>query len=132
MHDLDRVVARLVQSASKSTGVGGNGYRLAAVILDKKGNVVSNVKTNLYRTHPALLRYSAFPYLHAECNAILSHGLDHCYGCSLLVCRITRHRRNRITMAKPCSMCEQLARDVGIKKLLYTDWSGAIAEQRLR
>jgi tRNA(Arg) A34 adenosine deaminase TadA len=132
LHCLDRVVARLVQSAQSTPGVGGNGYRLAACILDKKGNMISNVKTNLSRTHPALRHYSPFPFLHAECNCILSHGLDHCSGCSLLVVRVTRHRRSRLTMSKPCSMCEQLARDVGIKKILYTDWSGTIESIQLR
>lgn len=124
MLPLDRNISRLVQQARSTEGVGGNGYRLAAVLLDKKERIVSNVKSNLYRTHPFLLKYSQYPYLHAECNAILSHGLDHCNGLSLLVVRVDRSKVPRLTMAKPCLMCRSLAKDVGIKEIMYSTWEG--------
>lgn len=126
------LMLRLVEQARSSEGVGGNGYRLAACILDRKGNQIGKIKTNVARTHPALSKYSKFPFLHAECNAILGVGYDNCSGCDLVVCRITRTRQLKLTMAKPCIMCHSFAKDVGIRRIHYTNWEGHIESIRLR
>lgn len=106
-------------------GVGANrNYRVGAVLFDKKGRVHAR-GYNSYKTHPALAPYSPYPYLHAESSCILHAGLDNCSSLSLLVTRIKRN--NEITMAKPCKVCYNLLKEVGIYNIYYTDWKGNIS-----
>lgn len=107
------------EAASKSKGVGGNkkqSYRLGASLIDRPFIICS--KSNSYKTHPFLAKYSPFPCQHAETAVILSHGLDDCKGLSLYVLRITR--TNQIAMAKPCKICQALIEEVGISECYYT------------
>lgn len=120
------LILRMVEQAKASSGVGGNGYRLSACIVDKKGNQLGNIKTNVRKTHPTLIRYGPYPFMHAECNAILGIGYDNCRGNDLVVIRITRTRTPQLSMSRPCGMCERLAKDVGIRRIHYSNWEGKI------
>lgn len=104
-------------------GVGKNRNYKVGAILFKKGHIYA-AKSNSYKTHPYLLHYSEYPYLHAESACILSHGLDNCWGLDLLVTRMLRS--GSFSMAHPCASCQSLIKDVGIKNIYYSDWKGRI------
>ena len=102
-------------------GFGGNKknrFRLGSVIVYKKRILIA--KHNCIKTHPKLLPYFKFPYLHSEANAILSLGVDNCEDCIMYVVRILRN--SEIGMAKPCPSCFELIKHVNIKKVFYTTY----------
>lgn len=110
--------------ALTSEGIGKrNSYRLGAIIFDKKR--VLCAKPNIRKTHTVLSKFSKFPYLHAETNCILSHGLDNCNGKSLLVVRVAMDDctlRNSL----PCAVCSSMIKLAGIKKVYYSNNEGEI------
>ena len=102
-------------------------YHVVACIFNDKGRILT-VKTNEYKTHPIAKDFGyEYPYLHAELNAAISHGLDDCHGLNILVFRITP-KQKRITMAKPCGQCLSMLRTLGFRKVYYTDWLGNLQE----
>ncbi len=111
--------AYAVALAGKGAG-GKTGYRLGAVIVNKKK--IEAAKFNCLKTNPKLCKYFPYPYLHAEAHAILSLGLDNCCNKSLYVVRILRD--NSWALAKPCSSCAQLIKDVGIKEVFFSTSEG--------
>jgi tRNA(Arg) A34 adenosine deaminase TadA len=123
----DGAIRRAIQAATETEGI--KRYKLGAVLFDKRGNIL-NVKGNCRKTHPALSKFTPFPYLHAESYCLISHGLDHCRGLNLFVTRLDS--TGRPTMAKPCSVCSSLGRFVGLRSLIYTDWEGKIVEDSSR
>lgn len=123
----DALIRRAVQAAKETEGI--KRYKLGAVLFDKRGRII-NAKGNSRKTHPILLKYSPYPYLHAESNCIVSHGTDNCSGLNLLVCRVTPGAH--LTMSYPCSACLALIREVGISKVYYSDWEGNILEDSPR
>lgn len=104
-------------------GVGGKtgkNFRLGSVIVNKKKIEVA--KFNCLKTHPKLCKYYSYPYLHAEANCILSLGLDNCEDKIIYVARVLRDGSQ--ALAKPCSSCYQLIKDVGIREIYYTTPNG--------
>jgi len=120
----ERLLSAAISTAQKGPGVGRRAnYRVGAVLFDRSHRILQS-RTNSYKTHPTLARYSRWPFLHAESSCLIHHGLDHCDGLSLLVTRVSAS--GRPTMAKPCSCCEELIKDSNLKFVYYTDWNGAI------
>lgn len=107
-----------------SEGVGKrNSYRVGAILFEK--NRILEARTNSRKTHPALAKFTKWPYLHAETSCLISHGLGNCTGTSLLVLRM--HRDNTtLSCAKPCPVCEGLLELSGVKRVYYSDWNGDI------
>lgn len=104
-------------------GVGGRDgctFRLGAVLAKGPIGIIS--RFNSYKTHPELIKFTAYPYLHAEQAVLLFHGLDNCKGLSLFTLRITR--QNEIALAKPCSVCLKLIKLARIKDVYYTTRTG--------
>lgn len=121
---MEKYVQLAKNAALSSEGVGRNdNYRLGAVLLNSRGRILS-CRSNSRKTHPLALKFSRYPFLHAEAHAITSAGLDNCKGGMLLVVRTRAD--NSLTMARPCSSCQALINYVGIKDVLYSDWSGQI------
>jgi tRNA(Arg) A34 adenosine deaminase TadA len=105
-------------------GVGKrNSYRVGAILFEK--NRVLTAKVNSLKTHPALKRFTQYPYLHAESACILGHGLDYCAGTSMLVLRLHRDN-NTLSCAKPCDTCMSMIELAGVRKVWYSDWDGEI------
>lgn len=116
-----KAISTAYQAAAATPGI--KRYKLGAVLYDKKGRILTS-KGNLRKTHPILLQYSLYPFLHAESHCILSHGMDHCRDCILFVLRLGCD--GSLRNARPCSACLDLAIDVGIKEIYYTEEGGKI------
>jgi hypothetical protein len=59
---------------------------------------------------------------HAEMD-VVSRMKEICNNDVLHVMRFTKN--GEISMAKPCRYCQEYLRKKGIRKVRYTDWSGA-------
>lgn len=113
--------ARAVALTSLGTGQ-RNSFRVGAVLIDR--NRIVTAKSNSYKTHPLLVKYSEWPFQHAESACVLSHGLDNCDGLDLLVTRVDK--KGRLTMSKPCPSCTALMVDTHIRNVYYTNWEGQL------
>ena len=99
----------------------GRCYHLAA-ILRRNGKVI-RIGENTSKTHPRFLRQyedgTWGAHMHAEMN-VLRFAQP---GDVLEVIRFKKCNHER-TMARPCQLCMEEIRKSGIKKVMYTNWSG--------
>ena len=117
----NRYFAAAKAVAMTSPGVGKRkSYRLGAVLF-QKGQIIS-VGVNSYKTHPKLKFRSEWPFLHAEQHAIFRWGIDRCEGLDMYVARVWKN--NQSAVSKPCKICQQLIKDIGIKNTYYMDNRG--------
>lgn len=121
----NRVVAAAMKAATNTQGI--KRYKLGAVLF--KRNRIFATGGNRRKTHPALVRYSAFPYLHAESDCVLRHGVAESKNCNILVVRIDV--LGKLTMAKPCDVCLSFLRASGIREVYYSSWDGSITSLSL-
>lgn len=104
-----------------------------ASILSNQG-LPLNKAVNMLKTHPWLTKYTKHPFLHAESHAILKHGINNCEGLDLVVLRFSKDHEIKdkqifkLTMSYPCSACWSMIKDVGIRRVFYSDWDGVIRE----
>ena len=106
--------------AISGVGTCKGGFRVGAVLLER-GRII-NAKSNSYKTHPLLTKYTEWPFQHAESACIIANGIDNCEDMDLIVTRVDK--RNNLTMAKPCDSCQALMRDANINKVFYSNWKG--------
>ena len=66
---------------------------------------------------------------HAEIGAILGIPRTKTEGATVYVVRVNRSGQYR--MSKPCPMCEEVLRFVGIKKVVYTENGNTVGEYKL-
>jgi deoxycytidylate deaminase len=110
------------ETAAYAVALTGNGvgsksrFRLGAVLVYK--NSIVAVGTNSYKTHPLMAERTAWPFLHAEQHAIIRAGVDNCEGLDLYIARVLKN--NTLALSKPCGVCAELIRDVGIKRTFYS------------
>lgn len=111
-------------AALASPGVGGRNrsYRVGAAIFNRRR--VLSVRHNSYKTHPQLLKYTDYPFLHAEQAALIALGLDNCDGCEIVVVRVRKD--GSFAMAKPCSVCQELVTEAGIRAVHFTTDNGML------
>lgn len=127
-----KLLRSLSNLALNGDGVGGrkrDGYKLAACLLDKRGRPVS-YGINSYKSHPLAVYYSDYPFVHAELDVCVGHGLRNCSGLDLVVVRVLKD--GSLTMAKPCNACTKLMQDIGIRKTIYSNWAGELVEDSIR
>lgn len=112
---------RWVKYAAKLAATGTGKYRLASIVFDKRGRIISTGINSYARTHPQQAKYAQLlswnerTFLHAEIAALVKcHRRPH----SILSVRIDREGKTRL--AKPCPICEIAIREAGIKVIQYT------------
>ncbi len=100
----------------------GRAYHVAAV-LRRKGDVIK-VGENTDKTHPRFKRQyddgTWASHMHAEMN-VLRFARP---GDEIEVMRFSKCG-HRMTMAKPCPLCQKELKKAGIKKVKYTNWDGS-------
>lgn len=104
-------------------GKNKNAFKCGAIIVNRKTIIAS--RFNSYKTHPQLIKFTQYPFLHAEQAAILSYGIAELRkkkGIKLYIAR-TRKDRN-LALAKPCSVCQAMIDAAGIKEVYYSTKNG--------
>ena len=66
---------------------------------------------------------------HAEIGAILGLSRSTTEGATVFVVRV--NRRGEYRMSKPCPMCEDVLKFVGVKKVVYTTDGNTVGEHKL-
>jgi tRNA(Arg) A34 adenosine deaminase TadA len=106
-------------------------FRHGAVLV--KGNSVRNMACNKHRHCHFGKRFreanTGTATLHAELGVILGMDRSITQGATVYVARVNKEGTAR--MSKPCPMCENAMRHVGIKRVIYTDRNGRIETMTL-
>ena len=109
-------------TAAHAIAMSGNGvgmkskFRLGAVLVHR--NIIVSIGMNSYKTHPLMAERTEWPFLHAEQHAIIRAGVDNCEGLDLYIARVLKN--NDLALSKPCKVCTELIKDVGIKNIYYS------------
>ncbi len=99
--------------------------RLCSVITDRKGNVLSIGQNSYTKTHPLMKVYAnkvnrpESCFLHAEIAALVRlNNKDKKRANKIYVARLMKN--GEIGTAKPCTICQKIISDFGIKSIEYT------------
>ena len=104
-------------------------WKLVAAIFNKKP--VSVAYNDLKKTHPLTAKgYKGYlARTHAEIRCIRNTPPSCLKGATIVVARA--NDCSHLQMARPCSICMKIIREVGIKKIIYSDNNGNFIEERL-
>jgi len=102
--------------------------RLGCVVV-KRGVPISSGCNNMMKTHPRAARY-AYPYLHAELDALIGIDESDLRGSVVYVAR--RRHIGTPGLAKPCEYCMSELYRVGVKGVFYTLDGGDLEYINLR
>jgi len=106
-------------------------FRHGAVLV--KGSSIRNVSCNKQRHCSFGTRFRApdcgDATLHAELGAILGVDRGVTRGSTVYVARINKEGEAKIS--KPCPMCQNAMKHVGVRRVVYTDKDGDIVSMRL-
>ena len=114
--------------------------RIGAVVVD--GNRIISTGYNSTKTSPVQDKYNKYrhfddgayciPKVHAEIAALsplLNNNSINWSKTELYIYR--EHKDGEISCAKPCEACSALIRDLGIKRIYYTDWDGSFVKEEV-
>lgn len=105
-------------------------FRIGAVIF-KGSRIIASGHNGIRssRIHPLHKHYNNS--LHAEQDAILNvKDWSTLKGYSILVIKISK-TKGILSMARPCEMCQQLLKHVGIKTMYFSNELGEIVSEKL-
>lgn len=112
---------RAIREAKKSDF---HAYKLGALVLNKCRIISKGFNSN--KGHGRMIRDHGYRGgKHAECDAIMRASS----GDTLVVVRIRKD--GKLSCSKPCEKCLKLAKEFGIKKIIYTDWDSSVCEMRI-
>ena len=120
---------KVYELALQSSGIADSQYRLAAIMVNKKGIIVSK-GTNSYKTHPLFKKFYKYPYHHAEGSCIINRGINNIDSSDIIfVARVGK--KDTLLLAKPCKSCQELIRFVGIREVYYSNANGVFEKMIL-
>jgi len=100
-----------------------NAFKCGAVIVSRKAIIAA--RFNSYKTHPQLIKFTPYPFLHAEQAAILACGIGFLRRQKGLKLYIARTKKDHtLALAKPCSVCQAMISEAGIKEVYYSTKHG--------
>lgn len=101
-------------------------FRVGAVIV-RKNQVLSFGHNKPTQTHPR--SRNAWRRIHAELDAILGVPLEVLRGADAYIVRITH--TGLLAMSRPCIDCVNLLREVGIRKMYYSNEKRVVQEENV-
>lgn len=123
---------RILSRAKNAEFEDDSRYKVLAIIVDKKGNVISQGINSFKKTHPVQAHYCQRCnkehniFLHAEIAALVKCRKD---PYAIYVMRFLKD--GKLALAKPCEICYTAIRESGIEKCFYTDSKGRFKELKV-
>jgi len=106
--------------AKKSAQKSNSKFKLGAVVLDKKHRVLNFASNDMTKTHTKSKGWGG--YIHAEFKTLLGLSIEETQGGSIYVYRELQD--GSMAMSKPCSVCQEIIKQYGIKNVYYTTETG--------
>lgn len=104
-------------------------FRLGAVLVKKK-RVVSTGYNQMKKTHPQMQKFCRQRHtlgLHAEVHCAIGVPMADLDGAELYVARVLRD--GSTALARPCGVCREFLRSVGVRLVSYTTKQGIDSER---
>lgn len=115
-----------IEEAEKSTNYP---YRVGAVVF-KSSRIISSGH-NQVRSNSICKKYKIYDEsLHAEQDALLGLEWSKLKNCS--ICVIRMNSSGNLSMGKPCKMCWNILKFVGIKNVYYSSYTGTIVKEKIK
>lgn len=117
-----RIIERLKKLAMNSSEPENGRYRIAAAVLDRKGNVLSTAVNSYVKTHPRQDLYARKTgnhhksFLHAEVAALVK--VKSGTPAKIVVVRVGNG--GELRLARPCEVCMMAIKQAGIELIEYT------------
>lgn len=100
-------------------------HKMAAVLA--KGNRVVSVGVNQQKTDPNIARKTnRVDKLHAEMHCIGRNRDEDLRGLTIYIVRVTR---TGLGLSRPCPLCWEMIRSVGIREVVYSTHTGWVREK---
>lgn len=125
-----RLIEKAAEFCDEADSTAGS-HRLAAILTDKKGNIISKGFNSL-KSHPIQAEYaekvnkSEAIYLHAEISALVKCRKD---PHTIYITRLLKNGQK--SMAKPCPICQLALKEAGVQRIVYTDFDGSISVEEV-
>ena len=104
-------------------------FHIGAVIFNSK-RIISSGHNGIRSSANIKNKYKHYENaLHAEQAALLNVNWNKVKGCSILVLKISKTKK-QLSNAKPCSMCIAILHHVGIKDIYYSNEHGEIVKYK--
>jgi len=127
---------RYIELAKNVAAQADHGEHFHGAVLVKGGKIINcshnSVNFNKFAAHYVHLndgRKKIHASLHAEIGCILGLPRKVTHKADVYVVRV-RHT-GELAMSKPCAMCEQVLRHVGVKRVFFSDDSGIICKMSI-
>lgn len=91
-------------------------YKLGAILI--KGGKIINAKYNSSKTHKWATHLYKYGSRHAELSTLINLNYDQTCNSIIFVARTTKTKH--FALSRPCSMCINAAKKMGVKKIYYT------------
>lgn len=131
IRQLSKKEKKYVDLAKRISYQSGYSHRHGAVLI--KGASIINVSCNKNKFSSFATRFTKkekeFVTVHAELGSILNVERTHTEGATVYVVRV--NNQDELRLSKPCPMCEEAMRFVGIKKVVYSTSEGTFEEVKL-
>ena len=119
---MSRIIERLRKLALNSADTEKGRYRMAAAVLDHKGNILATATNSYVKTHPRQKHYASKvgneykSWLHAEIAALVKvkNGIPS----KIVVVRVGNN--GELRLAQPCPVCMLAIKEAGIESIEYT------------
>jgi tRNA(Arg) A34 adenosine deaminase TadA len=131
IRQLSKKEKKYVDLAKRISYQSGYSHRHGAVLI--KGASIINVSCNKNKFSSFATRFTKkekeFVTVHAELGSILNVERTHTEGATVYVVRV--NNQDELRLSKPCPMCEEAMRFVGIKKVVYSTSEDTFEEMKL-
>ena len=120
---------KFITLACQISKLSNHRFRVGAVIT--KGRRVIGVGCNKIKTHPKQRNQYTGEMgerIHAELSSIINAGRS-LRGCVIYIARIKKN--GDLAMARPCEFCMDHIEEAGIKKIVFSNESGEIEEEKI-
>ena len=120
---------RLIEHKRQVENEQNKNYFVGAILLDRRGNIISSGTNSFCKTHPYQKKLSEKVvikhkreqiYLHAEISALVKCNTT---PYTIIVARIGKNE-SVYRLAKPCPICQEAIKQAQIKKVYYTNNNG--------
>ena len=104
-------------------------FHIGAVIFNSK-RIISSGHNGIRSSANIKNKYNHYENdLHAEQASLLNVNWNKVKGCSILVLKISKTKK-QLSNAKPCKMCMTILHHVGIKDIYYSNEHGEIVKYK--
>lgn len=103
--------------AARAVALSSTGKFRHGAVLVKKGRIYAARCNSYSKTHPALAKYTEWPFLHAETGVCIASERQR-EGADVYVVRLDR--KGNMCLSRPCDVCQAFMKSVGINNAFYS------------